>query len=76
MAIERIAATRKEVLTSKQLVISERQRFELGEGTLLIVNLREQALVEAQQREIDALADYFKALANERAAGGHDRPAS
>ena len=76
MAIERIAATRKEVLTSKQLVLSERQRFELGEGTLLIVNLREQALVEAQQREIDALADYFKALANERAAGGYDRRAS
>ncbi len=76
MAIERIAATRKEVLTSKQLVLSERQRFELGEGTLLIVNLREQALVEAQQREIDALADYFKALANERAAGGDDRRAS
>lgn len=76
MAIERIAATRKEVLTSKQLVLAERQRFELGEGTLLIVNLREQALVEAQQREIDALADYQKALANERAAGGDDRRAS
>jgi outer membrane protein TolC len=72
MALERIAATRREVLASKQLVLMERQRFELGEGTLLIVNLREQALVEANLREIDALADYFKALANERAASGDD----
>lgn len=72
MALERIAATRREVLASKQLVQMERQRFELGEGTLLIVNLREQALVEANLREIDALTDYFKALANERAASGAD----
>jgi outer membrane protein TolC len=72
MALERIAATRREVEVSKQLVQMERQRFELGEGTLLIVNLREQALVEANLREIDALADYFKALANERAASGED----
>jgi cobalt-zinc-cadmium efflux system outer membrane protein len=70
MAVERIAATRKEVVTSRQLVQMERQRFELGEGTLLIVNLREQNLVEAQQREIDAVADYLKAVVNERAAGG------
>lgn len=72
MALERIAATRREVLVTKQLVRMEQQRFELGEGTLLIVNLREQALVEANLREIDALADYFKALANERAASGAD----
>ena len=70
MSVERIAATRKEVVTSRQLVQMERQRFELGEGTLLIVNLREQSLVEAQQREIDAVTDYVKALANERAATG------
>lgn len=68
MAEERIAAVRREVVASKGLVEMERQRFELGEGTLLLVNLREQALAEAQQREIDALADYFKAIASQRAA--------
>lgn len=67
-AQERIAAARREIATARQLVAAEMQRFELGEGTLLLVNLREQALAEAQQREIDALSDYQKALANQRAA--------
>ena len=70
MSQERIVATAREVATSRQLVEMERQRFELGEGTLLLVNLREQSLAEARQREVDALADYFKALASQRAAVG------
>lgn len=70
MSEERILATGREVATSRQLVEMERQRFELGEGTLLLVNLREQSLAEARQREVDALADYFKALASQRAAIG------
>jgi outer membrane protein TolC len=68
MAEERIASVRREITASRQLVEMERQRFELGEGTLLLVNIREQGLAEAQQREIDALADYFKAIASQRAA--------
>ena len=70
MSEERILATAREVVTSGQLVEMERRRFELGEGTLLLVNLREQSLAEARQREVDALADYFKALASQRAAVG------
>lgn len=68
MAEERITSVRREIIASRQLVDMERQRFELGEGTLLLVNIREQGLAEAQQREIDALADYFKAIASQRAA--------
>jgi len=70
MAEERILATGREVTTSRQLVEMEKQRFELGEGTMLLINLREQSLAEARQREVDALADYFKALASQRAAVG------
>ncbi len=70
MAEPRIAAVREEIKASRKLVEMEQQRFDLGEGTLLLVNLREQGLAEAQQREIDALADAFKAVASRRAAVG------
>lgn len=70
MARERLAAVRREVAASQGLVEAEKQRFDLGEGTLLLVNLREAALAEAYGREIDVLADYHKALANQRAATG------
>ena len=70
MARERLAAVRREIVASEALVEAEKQRFELGEGTLLLVNLREAALAEARGREIDALADYHKAAANQRAATG------
>lgn len=70
MARERLAAVRREVTVSRSLVDAERQRFDLGEGTLLLVNLREAALAEAQGREIDVLSDYHKALASQKAATG------
>ncbi len=70
MARERLAAVRKEIAASQTLVEAERQRFDLGEGTLLLVNLREAALAEARGREVDVLGDYHKALASQRAATG------
>lgn len=72
MARERLAAVRAEVAVSRNLVAAERQRFELGDGTLLFVNLRETALAEAQGKEIDALAEHYKALASRKAATGED----
>jgi outer membrane protein TolC len=67
-AQERIGFTGQEVAVSLQLEKGERTRFELGDSTLLFVNLREQASAEAELREIDAHADFQKALAALRAA--------
>lgn len=67
-ASERLGFTRQEVELSHQLEQGERTRFELGDSTLLFVNLREQAAAEARLREIDSLAELHKASAALRAA--------
>lgn len=67
-AQERITFTRQEVELSLQLERGERKRFELGDSTLLFVNLREQAAAEARLREIDALNDSHRSLAALRVA--------
>jgi outer membrane protein TolC len=69
-ARERVAAARREVELAREIEAIERARFEAGDGTLLLVNLREQATLEAAGREVDALADHFKALAAYEAAVG------
>lgn len=70
LARERAAAIRKEVDVARTLIDSERRRFDLGESTLLMVNLREQAFAEAELREVDAVADYHRGVAALRAATG------
>lgn len=70
LARQRLTATRREVGVARELVALERERFELGEGTLFMVNLREQAAAEAELREIDALADFHRAAASHRASTG------
>jgi outer membrane protein, heavy metal efflux system len=67
-ANERITYTRQEVEVSMALEKGERTRFDLGDSTLLFVNLREQATAEARMREIDSLNDFQKALAALRVA--------
>ncbi len=69
---ERAAMAKREVTVATQLAQAELRRFELGEGNLLLVNLREQANAEAAIREVDALADYQRAIANFRAATARD----
>jgi outer membrane protein TolC len=64
----RAAYERSQVLTSelevtRQVEAAERLRFELGDSTLFVLNLREQATAEAAVREANALADYFRAYA-------------
>jgi outer membrane protein TolC len=71
---ERVLATRREVSAAKQLEEMERKRFELGDSTLLIVNLREVAWAESRIREVDGLADYHKAVASYRAATARSLP--
>lgn len=67
-AFERVGVAKQEVSLAHQLEAGERERFELGDSSLLIVNLREQAALEAEVRAIDALADYHKARAALEAA--------
>ena len=67
-AYERVALVRQEVEIADQLQQAELERFELGDGTLFVVNLRELAAASARLREVKALADYQKARAEYLAA--------
>lgn len=62
-AYERARVLREEVEVARQLEVAERVRFELGEGNLFLVNLREQATYETELREVAALTEYYRALA-------------
>jgi outer membrane protein TolC len=62
-AYERARVLREEVEVARQLEAAERVRFELGEGNLFLVNLREQATFETELREVAAIEEYFRALA-------------
>jgi outer membrane protein TolC len=69
-ALERARLARREVEVAEQLERGERTRFSLGDSTQLFVNLREQTTAEARLREVDALADFQKAVAALRLALG------
>jgi len=75
-ARERIHVVRAEVSAARELEAMERKRFELGEGTLLFVNLRETSTVEAVLREVDAIQDFHRASADFLAARGGLRSAN
>jgi len=62
-AYSRAELLRQEVTVTRQLEEAERARFELGEGTLFLVNLREQATADALVREVAANADLQRAWA-------------
>jgi hypothetical protein len=51
------------VRVSRELEEAERTRFEVGDGTLFMLNLREQATLDAAVREALAHADYQRARA-------------
>ena len=55
---------------SRELEEAERTRFELGEGTFFMLNLREQATLDAALREALAQADYQRARAGYEYATG------
>ncbi|MDF3820783.1 TolC family protein [Leptospira sp. 96542] len=65
---KRVEVTRSELELSRKLEEMERDRFSLGDSTLLFVNLREQTSAEAAVREIKALFDHHVAIANYQAA--------
>jgi cobalt-zinc-cadmium efflux system outer membrane protein len=71
-ARQRAELALSEAKVAERLEALERKRFESGDSTLLIVNLREQATLEARVRAVESLADYHKAKASLRAAEGRE----
>ena len=62
-AYQRLQVARDEVRVSRRLEDAERTRFQIGDGTLFQLNLRELAAIESMLREIAAHADYHRANA-------------
>jgi cobalt-zinc-cadmium efflux system outer membrane protein len=69
-AQERLKWVENERAIAQDLESRERERFKLGDGTMFMVNLREQTTFEARMREIDAQLDHARALAALQAATG------
>ena len=60
----------EQVELARKLAAAELRRFNLGDGDLLLVNLRELATVTAARAQLDALAGYFVAKAQLDVARG------
>lgn len=69
-AAQRLGLARRELELAKRLEQAERQRFDMGDGNVLFINLREQASFDAASREVDSLLEHHKALALYRAVVG------
>lgn len=68
-----LEATEAEAL-ARRLEQAERDAFALGQSTLLLVNVREQATAESAVLVLEAAADYQRAEADWRAALGEAGP--
>lgn len=67
-AVRRLELARAEQDTAQQLAEAERERFDLGDSTLFVVNLRELSAASARLKVFRALGDCHKAEASYRAA--------
>jgi cobalt-zinc-cadmium efflux system outer membrane protein len=65
-----VELVRQELTVARELEGLERDRFQLGDSTQFLVNLRELNTADAAFREVKALADYQKALVDFEAASG------
>jgi len=70
----RVGLAREQLTAAHALEQAERSRFRLGDSTLLLVNLREQAATDAAVQELDALGEYHRASVDLRAAAGLSGP--
>lgn len=75
-AHEALGQTRRNVDLARQLEAAENERLKQGATDLLALQIREQASFDARVLEVDAQAEYFRALANYRAAIAADAPPS
>lgn len=62
-AFKRAEVIRDEVQTTKRVEDGERTKFDLGDTNLFTLNLRELATAEAEIREVNAYADFYRAYA-------------
>lgn len=60
----------RQIELAERLAEAERQRLALGDSTILVVNLREEAAADAAASAIDASADYHKSRARYQVATG------
>lgn len=76
-ALQRLELAREAAQIAQRLAEAERKSFELGNTTLLIVNLREQLAADAESSVVRALVDYHRSVAElMRAAGAPPVPPS
>lgn len=69
---ELLHKARENVAVARTVEEGERERFQKGQSTIVILNLRELVAAEASLAEVDALAEYYRSLADYRAALGLD----
>lgn len=67
---ELLNKARENVAVARKVESGERERFARGQGTIVILNLRELVTAEAAFAEVDALAEYYRSLADYEAALG------
>jgi outer membrane protein TolC len=67
-AEQQLRQTREAVRLAEDLAQRERTNFEAGASDLLTVTLREQYAAEAAMKEVSVLLNYFRSLADYRAA--------
>ncbi len=68
MAYDRLQLLRQEVDVATRLQGLEKDRFDLGDSTLFLVNLREETTFDAELRAVSATEEYFRAFASYQAA--------
>lgn len=71
-AHERLVRTRESLRYAREVEAGERKSFEMGNSTILLVNLREEATATTAALEVDAATAYFQAEAMYRAATAAD----
>ena len=67
-AFDRLQFVRSELTVARELEQAERDRFDLGDSTLFLVNLRETATATAAAGVVSSLADYHRAVVAYRGA--------
>jgi outer membrane protein TolC len=73
-AHDALGQSRRNVQLAQTLQEAENERFRQGAADLLALQIREQATFDSRVLEVEALADYFRAQANYRAATAADSP--
>jgi outer membrane protein TolC len=68
--LERHGTVEREAALARRLAEAERERFDAGDSSLLVVNIRERAAAEAATRLVNATAEYLRAVIAYRWAVG------